>query len=129
MTEAFPLFRATFRDDPALISHATQEELSLLAEPIAGTGDDLLELWSLVAIHLGYEVEIHALGWRLLTACAWITSPVFAIDRAAGMVRTKSGRRYYLGTRDRLQLDDDLRAHLEYALRTWKFMDIQACKA
>jgi hypothetical protein len=120
-----PLFTATFRDDPVTVTHATAEEISMIAEPVQEHPDDMLEFWSLVSIHYGHEVEIHALGWRLLLANVWITSPVLAVDRGVGAVRTRSGRRYLLGVRDRPELDPALRAHLGYALRTWGFEDVR----
>jgi hypothetical protein len=117
------LFTATYRGDAVRVTHATAEEVSLLAESVEQP-QDMLEFWSLISIHYGFEVRIHALGWRLLLANVWMTSAVVAVDRALGAVRTQSWRRYLLGVRDWPELDQVLRAHLEHTLRTWGFKDV-----
>jgi hypothetical protein len=118
------LFHAVYRDDPVTVTLATNDEIEFLAGPV-GAAEDMLELWSLVAIRMGLAVEIHALGWRLLVANTWITSPIVAVNLTLGAVRTRSGKVYLLGIRDQPELDPELRAHLGYALREWGFEDVR----
>ncbi len=124
MTDAPILFEAVWRGDPVTVTHATQDEIAFLWGGV-DSADDMLELWSLIAIRSGPAVELHALGWRLLLANTWITSPLVAVDRTVGAVRTRSGRTYALGVRDKPALDPELRAHLGYALRTWGYADVR----
>jgi hypothetical protein len=125
MSDADVLFEATWHGDAVTVTHATVEEIAFLSGPVGdGGGEDLLELWSLIAIRNGPLSEIHGLGWRLLLANTWITSPVVAANMTLGAIRTESGKTYLLGARDKPQLDPELRRHLAYALRTWGFEDV-----
>src|ERR1700731_3163903 len=124
MTVTDILFRAAYRGEAVIVTHATNAEIELFAGEV-GPPRDMLELWSLIAIRCGSAFDIHALGWRLLLENTWITSPLLAIDSAAGAVRTRSGHTYLLGCRDKSELDPELRAHLAYALRTWGFDDVR----
>jgi hypothetical protein len=120
-----PLFTATFRGDPVRVTHATAEEIESLAGPI-GNPSDLLELWSLVAIHFDQLIEIHALGWRVLLANTWITSPLVGVNLTLDTVLTRSRKIYMLGSRDKPELDPNLRSHLADALKTWGFDDVRS---
>ena len=124
MTDADILFRAVYRGEPVIVTHAKDAEIELFAGEV-GPPRDMLELWSLIAIRCGSAFDIHALGWRLLLANTWITSSLVAVDLTAGAVRTRSGNNYLLGGRDKSELDPELRAHLAYALRTWGFDDVR----
>jgi hypothetical protein len=124
VTDVPILFEAVYHGDPVIVTHATQDEIELLAGTVDSAGD-MLELWSLIAIHFGPAVDVHAIGWRLLLANAWVTSPLVAVDRTAGAVRTRSGRTYALGARDQPALDPELRAHLGSALKKWGFEDVR----
>jgi hypothetical protein len=125
MTDSPILFNAVYRDAPVTVTHATPDELESLAGPV-GSALDLLELWSVIAIRFGTAVELHALGWRVLLANTWITSPLRAVNLTEGAVRTRSGKVYLLGSRDQPDLDPELRSHLAYALRTWGFDDVRS---
>jgi hypothetical protein len=129
MTDSDILLRAAYRGGPVTVTHATAEEIEALAGPVSlgdsKLGDDMLELWSLIAIRFEAAVEIHALGWRVLLANTWVSSRVVAANLTEGIVRTRSGKMYLLGVRDKPDLDPELRAHLAYALKTWKFIDVQ----
>ena len=61
------LLRADYRGDPVTVTLAINDEIEFLPGPV-GAAEDMLELWSFVAIRIGLAVEIHALGWRLLIA-------------------------------------------------------------
>jgi hypothetical protein len=124
MTDADILFRAVYRGEAVIVTHAKDAEIELFAGE-AGPPRDKLELWSLIAIRCGSAFGIHALGWRLRLANTCITSSVVAIDLTAGAVRTWSGKNYLLGSRDESELDPELRAHLAYALQTWGFDDVR----
>jgi hypothetical protein len=126
MTDAAeaPLFEASWEGEPVTVTFATADEIELLAGPV-GVVEDMLELWSLVAIRTGGAVELHALGWRLLLANTYITSPVVAVNLTHGAIRTRSGKTYLLGARDKPQLDRALRCHLGYALRQWGYDDVR----
>ena len=124
MSSADLLFEATWHGDAVTVTHATVEEIAFLSGPVED-GEDLLELWSLIAIRNGPLSEIHALGWRLLLANLWITSPVVAVNLTLGAIRTESGKTYLLGARDKPELDPELRSHLGYALRKWGFDDVR----
>jgi hypothetical protein len=123
MTKSEILFRAVFHGDEVIVTHATDAEVELFAGKV-GPPRDMLELWSFIAIRCGSAFDIHALGWRILLANTWITSPLRAIDLTARAIRTRSGHAYLLGRRDTVELDPELRAHLAYALRTWGFDDV-----
>jgi hypothetical protein len=124
MTDEDILFRAVYRGDPVIVTHAQDAEIETLVGPV-GPPRDKLELWSLIAIRIGSAIDIHALGWRQLLANTWITSSLLAVDLTAGAVRTLSGKNYLLGGRDKSELDPELRAHLAYALGTWGFDDVR----
>jgi len=124
MSGADLLFEATWHSDAVTVTHATVEEIAFLSGPV-GEGQDLLEVWSLIAIRNGPLSEIHALGWRLLLANTWITSPVVAANLTLGAIRTESGKTYLLGVRDQPELDPELRRHLGDELRKWGYDDVR----
>jgi len=126
MTGSEALFKSVYRGHAVTIGHANDAELSLIAGSIAPeAADDLLELWSLIAIRDPAGTKIHALGWRLFLADSWITSPLVIADFGNRVVSTRSKHTYTLGCQDRSELDPGLRDHLAYALRTWGFVDVR----
>ncbi len=129
MTKSDILFWTACQRGLVTVTHATANEIEALAGPVGPDdgkpANDMLELWSLIAIRSGGAVEIHALGWRVLLANTWISSRVIVASLTEGVVRTRSGKTYLLGVRDKPELDPELRAHLAYALRTWGFDDVR----
>lgn len=128
MMNESPLFLTTYCGNPINVGHANETELARLTETIDSTAAcDVLKLWSLVAVREPAErgTKVHALGWRAQLANTWITSPLVAVDMAAGAVTTTSGHVYLLAERDELQLEPALRGHLAYALRMWGFDDVR----
>jgi hypothetical protein len=112
---------ATFLSAPVSVGSPTEEEAQKFAgavEPVAAR--DHLDCWNLVVIReqSGPRLELHCLGWRSALGNTWITSPLVRIDLTAGLVATFSKHVYVLGRRDE-GLDDCMRQHLLYALRTW----------
>jgi len=59
----------------------------------------MLEGWGFISLHFGFEVRIHALGWRLLVARAWFSCAIVTVDRGIGAVRTRSGASFFLASR------------------------------
>ena len=93
---------------------------------------DVLEHWSLIAIGgLGEGcADVHALGWRRGLSNTWITSPLVAVDLAAQAIQTMSGHVYALGRRDNpAGMQPELADHLDYALRTWGFVNLRWTRA
>ncbi len=123
------LFRAALDGAQVTVGHATPEEIEALAGTVGLTdghmADDFLELWSLIAVRSKSEIDLHGLGWRRRIANTWITSPLVAISVTEAAIRTTSGKVYLLGRRDTRELEPELRAHLDYALRTWGYDDVR----
>jgi hypothetical protein len=124
MSDGDTLFHAIYRGEPVTVTLATADEIEFLSGPV-GDGQDILELWSLVAVRIGLAVEFHALGWRLLLAKAYVTSRVVTVNLTYGAIQTRSGRIYFLGARDQQDLDPELRSHLGDVLRAWGFEDVR----
>jgi hypothetical protein len=118
------LFEANWRGEQVTVTHATADEVEFLSGPV-GDGQDLLELWSLIAIRIGLAVEYHALGWRISVAKTHVTSRVVTVNLTLGAIRTRSGKTYRLGVRDQPDLDPALRNHLGDTLRAWGFEDVR----
>ncbi|WP_158933125.1 hypothetical protein [Acidisphaera sp. S103] len=123
MIDADILFKAIYRGKPVSVTHASDVEIESVVGTV-GPPQDMLELWSFIAIRIGSAVDIHALACRVRLRNTWITSSIVAVDLTARAIRTWSGQNYLLGTRDEPELDPELRAHLAYALRTWGFTDV-----
>ena len=124
-----PLFQASYRGRPVTVDHATDDELTALSTAsILEHPRDTLVFWSFVALR-NVDCQgsrVHALGWRSGLANTWATSRLAAVDSAAEVVKTFSGHGYRLHDPDcRWDLRPELRAHLEYALRTWGFVDVR----
>lgn len=123
------LFAATYRNQPGTVCHANEVELNRHAGTVAtAAARDELDAWSLVAIRNPARdvAAVHALGWRPGILNTWITSPLLVVDTVANVVAIASRHAYTLGRRDDPKLDPELRGHMAYALRTWRFDDVRA---
>lgn len=127
MADLAVLFRAAYRGCPVAVGPDTEAELAALAPAPGPAPRDSLERWTLVAIRYdrGRGTQVHALGWRTALGNTWITSALIGVDAGAGMVATRSGHAYALGTAHGPEFDAALREHLAYALRTWGYDGIR----
>jgi len=127
-TSRAPLFKATFGGKRHLVVRAETAEVQSSIGSLTGelVGDTLTS-WSLVALRCEDDgpCEIHALGWRILEANAWITSPIRVLDRTSQMIRTRCGRVYQLADPDANEISPTLLRHLSSTLRAWGYVDVQ----
>jgi hypothetical protein len=112
------LFRARHQRELVTVALATNADLVALTGSV-GCAVDMLEFWRLIAVRSVLAVAVYAVGWRLLRASIWITSPVTVVDHALGSIRTASGSGYSLGVPGRPVLEPELEEAIVAALRSW----------
>jgi len=120
------LCRAVYRGEIHAVCQAEPSDLASLVGKITGAAvRDEFASWTLVAIRWPRgRIDVHALGWRQLERNVWITSPIEILDRQASLIRTRSRHVYALGEPECQEMRPDLLAHLQYALRTWGYVDV-----
>jgi hypothetical protein len=79
------------------VRYASEAELSALAAPISVRPEAAIVGWHTMRIEAYFEHNVRVLGF--VDGGAYITSPIRAVDKARGMIRTRSGNIYALKLR------------------------------
>jgi hypothetical protein len=79
------------------VRFASGAELSALAAPIPVPPEAAIVGWHAVAVEADFEHDVRVLGF--VDGGAFLTSPISAVDKARGMIRTPSGSIYALKLR------------------------------
>ncbi|CAO3460767.1 hypothetical protein [Azospirillum argentinense] len=108
--------------DRASLGPAAPDEVAALAATVDGApADGLVEDWRFFALRVdlpsGRVTSLRLLGE--LDRQVWITSDVLAVDDGAGLVRTRSGSTYGLGSPGQGEAPQSHLLHLRRAARAW----------
>ena len=80
-----------------IVRFASGAELSALAAPISMRPEAAIVGWHAVRLGADFEHDVSVVGF--VDGGAFLTSPISAVDKARGMIRTHSGNIYALKLR------------------------------
>jgi hypothetical protein len=110
------------------IRYATDADVSTIAATIDEQPSSEMVGWHFVRFEVGFDAEIHALGF--MHGDVYITSPLRVFDGEHGLIRTRSGHIYQLACPAD---DDDLNPRLAYqigrALIFWRYASAEEVRA